>query len=312
MHRPALPPLLLLLALPALAWLGCHGPSGNERENARGYRILGFTLLGDSAVALRYESWEVRHPPDTASWPQRGFALVDRKRATIGPLDSLPVSAGPTFPDWFFACDAGRPVSVHPEGAFGPAGACTMAQAPAISPEGYALAFADSQGRVNLLSKDLEPITYRAGRADSVKPLEYASAVGRVFVLEWHGRGDTVLWRGFANDDPSGYDSAWLAGPRQVRVHGAGTRLVCGEAEASADSPACWSPGITGFSQALTEAGAASAAAAVGADPIVPEWDPATGILAWLAAPGQIEFLDPETGERKVFDAGALLKAYPR
>jgi hypothetical protein len=292
---------IILLVLVAMAGIGCHGLSANDLETERGYQILEFTLLGDSAVALRIESWEARNPPDTAPWPRTSFALLDRERLTIRPLGSLPASAGPTFPGWFFACDSGRPVSVHPRGYFGPAGACAISQVPAISPEGYALAFADGQGRVNLLSRELEPITFRATRDDSAMPLEYASAIGRVFILEWHGRGDTVLWRGFANDDPSGSDSSWLVRPDLVRVHGAGTRLICNEADKTTQPLACWSAGVTGFREAFAEATSS---------PIVPEWDPTTGKLAWLGEHGRFVFLDPETGNRKVIDAGPLLKTY--
>jgi hypothetical protein len=295
-------PLSALLFLPAaLSCLGCHGPSGNDPEPRRGHRILDFTLLGDSALALRFETWEVRNPPDSAPWPQPGFALFDRKTGTLRPLDSLPVSAAPTFPSWFFTCDSGRPASVHPPGYIGPAGACATSRAPAISPEGYAVAFADSQARVNLLSRELEPITFRATGADSAMPLEYASGVGRVFILEWHGRGDSVLWRGFANDDPSGSDSGWLVRPGRVRVHGAGTRLICGDADLGKDSlAACWRPeGTPGLPQAVREAEGGN-----------PEWSPATGELAYLVPPARIVFRILPEGRRHALDLGPALMEF--
>jgi hypothetical protein len=292
--------------LAALCWLladpGCHGPSDSEPQPRHAYRILDFAQLGDSALALRIETWEVVDPPDTAPLPQAGFVRFDRKRGTLSPLDSLPASAAPTFPAWFYACDAGSPVSVHPTGFSGPGGTCAMARPPAISPEGYALAFADSQARVNLLSRELAPITYRATDADSAAPLEYASAIGRVFILEWHANGDSILWRGFANDDPSGSDSAWVATLREVRVHGEGTKLVCSAPEENEDLPYCWSPpGINGFRSALAEAQGS---------PILPEWDPGTGTLAWLEGSGGFVFLDAATGEKARSDAGPALSAY--
>jgi hypothetical protein len=294
---------LHLLAMAASIVCGCHGPSGNEPESGRGYRILDFTVLGDSALALRIETWDAPNPAaDTAPWPRTGFVLLDRKRGTLRTLDTLPPSAAPTFPAWFFACDSGRPVSVHPQGYSGPAGACSQAYPPAISPEGYALAFADSQGRVNLLSRELEPITYLATRADSVMPLEYASAVGHIFVLEWYGREDRVLWRGFANDDPSGSDTAWLLLPGRVRVHGAGIKLVCAAAETSQGLQPCWSPpGISGFGAAFAEAQASA---------LLPEWDPDTGILAYLDGTGRFVFLNPVSGERVILAAAASLSGY--
>jgi hypothetical protein len=295
---PLYPVLPALAALSCL--LGCHGPSGEDP--ARGYRILDFTLLGDTALALRIESREAATPPGSAPWPQAGFALLDRKHGTIARLDTLPQSAAPAFPSWFYACDAGRPVSVHPQGYSGPAGACAASRPPAISPEGYALAFADSQAQVNLLSWELAPITFRATGADSAAPLEYASAIGRVFILEWHGDGDSVLWRGFANDDPSGSDSAWVKAPRKVRVHGQGTKLVCSAGEENEGLPFCWSPpGISGFRYALAEAAGS---------PLLPEWDPDTGVLAWLEGNGGFVFLDPASGERERIDPGPLLSGF--
>jgi hypothetical protein len=298
MRRFSLP--FLPLALATMACLSCHGPSGYDSGSAAGYRIAGFTLLGDSAVALRIETREGRNPP--GSLPQAEFALLDRKQGTLRPLDSLPPSAGPTFPEWFFACDSGRPVSVHPRGYVGPAGACTTSHAPAISPDGYALAFADAQAKVNLLSRELEPVTYRATGADSAAPLEYASGYGRVFILEWHGR-DSVLWRGFANDDPSGSDSAWLPSPpREIRVHGEGTKLVCTAPEENEGFPFCWSPPqVSGFRYAFAEAAGG---------PILPEWNPGTGELAWLEESGRFVFLDPQSGQRNELDAYPLLDAY--
>lgn len=295
-----IPAYLGLLALAALSLLNCQGPAGNGLESGRGSRILDFTLLGDSAVALRYEAAEARHASGSTPQSGIGFALLERKRGTLQPLDSLPYSAAPTFPAWFYACESGQPVSVHPQGYLGPEGACAPSQPPAISPQGYAVAFADPLGRVNLLSRELEPITFLATRADSVTPLEYASAVGRVFILEWHGRGDSVLWRGFANDDPSGSDSGWLVRPSRVRVHGAGTRLVCGEADLARDSLACWRSGDTpGLPWAIREA--------QGGDP---EWSPETGELAYLVPPARLVFLKLPEGSRHVLDAGPALAGF--
>jgi hypothetical protein len=285
-----------------LAGPGCRGPSGSEPGSAHGYRILDFAQLGDSALALRIETWDMADPPDAAPRPREAFALLDRKRGTLARLDTLPHTAAPTFPSWFYTCEAGRPVSVHPKGFSGPAGSCVDSHPPAISPEGYALAFADSQARVNLLSWELEPITFRITGADSAAPLEYASSIGRVHILEWHGGGDSILWRGFANDDPSGSDSARLKALRRVRVHGEGTKLVCSAPEENESLPFCWAPpGINAFRYALDQAAGS---------PLLPEWDPGTGKLAWLEGAGAFVFLDPAADERIRFEAGPLLSAY--
>jgi hypothetical protein len=284
---------------------GCtlRAGAGPDPDAGRQLRILDFTLLGDTAVAVRFETREriVPPAPDTAALTRIAFAAIDRRTGAARSLDSLPLASAPTFPRWFFACDSGRPVSVHPPGFAGPAGSCTNAYSPIVATNGYTVAFADSQARVNLFSRELELITFRATYADSAMPLEIRSGIGRVMILEWHGQGDTAEWRGFANDDPSGSDSVWLAAPQRVRVREAGIRLVCGASDAQRDSLACWRPdSVPGLAEALREA--------EGGDP---EWSPATGELAYLIPPARIVCLRPATGARAVLDAGNALARLP-
>jgi hypothetical protein len=266
------------------------------------YEILDFTLVGDSAIALRLKTWDRVVPPgpDTGAWPRVSFALLDRRSGSVRPLDTLPASAAPAFPRWFYACEAGRPVSIHPAGTAGPEGTCAGTFAPALSPDGFTAAFSDSQARVRLFTRNLEPIGTLATGALGARPLEIRPEAGRAFVLEYREEGDSVLWRGFATDDPSGSDSAWLVDPVPVRVQGAGTRLVCGEADARADSSACWLPaGIPGFGDLVR--------AADGRDP---EWSPATGELAYLLPPARFVFAKPASGARDTLDADAGLGEY--
>ncbi|MBW8889694.1 MAG: hypothetical protein JF616_18205 [Fibrobacteres bacterium] len=299
------PATLIALALlgGALTLLSGCGifPSGLAAGHA-GYRILDFTLLGDSAIALQLETWQVVNPPDTAPWPKIGFALLDRKTGQVRTLDDLPVSAAPTFPEWFFACDSGTPVSVHPAGFSGPAGTCVDTAKPAITANGYRAIYADTAGTVHLFNSNLEQFESLATGAWRVEALDAAFGNLEASILEWHGNGDSALWRGFAVDDPSGSDSVWLVSPREVRVHGQGTQLVCQISEESLGLPPCWEPpGIGGFREAFDEAAASV---------IRPEWDPDTGVLAYLEGPGNFVFLNQLTGGRAVLDAGAMLSAY--
>jgi len=78
--------------------------------------------------------------------------------------------------------------------------------------------------------------------------------------------------------------------------------LVCQISEESLGLPPCWEPpGIGGFREAFDEAAASV---------IRPEWDPDTGVLAYLEGPGNFVFLNQLTGGRAVLDAGAMLSAY--
>lgn len=286
----------------AVWFSGCGLFPTHSSGTTAGYRILDFTLLGDTAIALQLETWQTANPPDTAPWPKPGFALLDRTTNSIRTLDSLPVSAAPTFPGWFFACDSGRPVSVHPPGLSGPAGTCMDSLKPAVTANGYRAIYADSAGTVHLFDMNLQQFESLATGARRVEVLDAAFGSLSASILEWHGRGDSALWRGFAIDDPSGSDSAWLVSPGEVRVHGDGTQLVCRMAEENEGFAPCWSPPrVSGFRDAY-----AQAAASV----IRPEWDPDTGVLAYLEGPGRFVFLDPMSGERTVLDAAAMLSAY--
>ena len=90
--------------------------------------------------------------------------------------------------------------------------------------------------------------------------------------------------------------------PGEVRVHGDGTQLVCRMAEENEGFAPCWSPPrVSGFRDAYAQAAASI---------IRPEWDPDTGVLAYLEGPGRFVFLDPMSGERTVLDAAAMLSAY--
>ncbi len=290
------------LALAAGLCAACHGPTGDGPELVHGYRILDFTLLGDTAIALRLETWQVINPPDTAPWPHAGFALLDRETNSIRTLTDLPVSAAPTFPAWFFACDSGRPVSVHPAGFTGPAGTCVDTAKPAVTANGYRAIYADTAGTVHLFDSNLNQFEQLATGALRVEVLDAAFGTLAASILEWHGNGDSALWRGFAVDDPSGSDSAWLVSPGEVRVHGDGTQLVCNDAGESLSLKPCWSPpGVSGFREAYAQASASV---------IRPEWDPVTGVLAYLDVKSRFVFLNPATGGRTVFDAGAILSAY--
>ena len=247
-----LPPILAACALSLLTGCGLFPTITTEPHT--GFRILDFTTLGDTAIALRLDTWQVVNPPDTASWPQTGFALLDRKRGTIRSLDTLPLTAAATFPSWFFACDSGKPVSVHPPGLSGPPGTCSDSSAPAATTNGYLVVFTDSVATVRLFNRNLEPFELLATGARRVEVLEAESDRGIVSILEDRGRGDTLLWRGFSVDDPSGGDSAWLTSPALLRVQGIGTALVCNAADEAVAPSSCWSPGITGFRGAFAEA----------------------------------------------------------
>ena len=293
-----------LSALFALATLSCLGhptSHGDGSELVKGYRILDFTALGDSAIALRLETWQVVNPPDTAPWPRTGFALLDRKTGTVRALDTLPIAAAATFPRWFFACDSGKPVSVHPPGLSGPPGTCADSSAPSVTANGYLIVFVDSAATVRLFNRNLEPFELLATGARRVKVLDAESDRGIVSILEDRGRGDSLLWRGFSVDDPSGGDSAWLTSPGLVRVQGMGTALVCNAADEAAASLPCWSPGTTGFRDAFAEAAGSV---------ISPEWNPDTGLLTYLDGTARFVFVNPVSGARESFEAGAILAGY--
>lgn len=299
--------LPLALAILFLALLsGCSLFPTSLVAADSGYRILDFTLLGDTAIALRMETWQSVKPPDpdpdTAPLIKKGFALLDRKTNSIRTLTDLPISAAPTFPAWFFACDSGKPVSVHPPGITGPAGTCVDTAQPAVTNNGYRIIYADSMGTVHLFGNDLQQFEVLVTGARRVEVLNAAYGTLSASILEWFNQGDSALWRGFAIDDPSGSDSAWLVSPREVRVHADGTQLVCDDADASRGLMPCWSPpGISGFRAAFDE-GAGSA--------LRPEWDPETGVLAYLDGPSRFVLLNPATGGRVVLDAGAMLAGY--
>lgn len=293
-------------ALLALATLSCTvSPTsrGDGPALERGYKILAFTALGDSALALHLETWQVINPPDTAPWPKRSFVLIDRKRGTIRALDTLPLAAAATFPNWFYACTAGIPVSVHPPGVSGPPGTCSDSSAPAVAANGYVIVYVDSAMTVHLFNRDLEPFELLKTGARGVEALVAESDRGIVSILEDRGRGDSLLWRGFSVDDPSGSDSAWLASPGLLRVQGLGTALLCDTADEAAAPLACWSPGIAGFRDAF-----AAAAARTGA--LRPEWDPERGMLTYLDGDARFVSVNPVSGARETFAAGSLLAGY--
>jgi hypothetical protein len=281
---------------------GCGLFPAGLAANDAGYLIIDFTLLGDSAIALQLDTWQLANPPNSDPQVKQGFALLDRRTGRIRTLDDLPISAAPTFPGWFFACDSGRPVSVHPAGIYGPAGTCVDTSKPAITANGYRAIYADSAGTVHLFDMNLQQFETLATGARRVEVLDAAFGTLDASILEWHDNGDSALWREFAVDDPSGSDSAWLVSPGEVRVHGQGTQLVCNTTEESQGIPPCWSPpGVSGFRAAYAEAAASL---------IRPEWDPDTGVLAYLEGPGRFIFLDPASGARVVFDAGPALSGF--
>lgn len=290
------------MALVAACPSGCGLFPTQSPQTRSGFRILDFTLLGDTAIAVRLETWQATTPPDSAPWPRTGFALIDRKSGQVRSLAELPISAAPTFQSWFFACDSGKPVSVHPPGLSGPAGTCIDTVQPAVTVNGYRAIYSDSAGTVHLFDSNLNQFEYLVTGARRVDVLEAAFGFLAVSILEWHDRGDTLLWRGFAVDDPSGADSIWLVSPRKVRVHGQGIQLICNESEESLGLAPCWSPpGVAGFREAFDSAAGSA---------LVPEWDPDTGELAYLDGPARFVFLKPGTGGRAVFDAGALLSGF--
>lgn len=173
---------------------------------------------------------------------------------------------------------------------------------PAITANGYRAIYADSAGTVHLFDMNLQQFETLATGTRRVEVLDAAFGFLAVSILEWHGNGDSALWRGFAVDDPSGSDSAWLVSPKEVRVHGQGTQLICNAAEESQGLSPCWSPpGVSGFREAYAQAPASV---------ILPEWDPDTGVLAYLDWPGRFVFLNPASGARTVLDADAVLSAY--
>lgn len=301
---PAEVPLatVLSLALCGILLTGCGLFPTASPEIHSGYRILDFTLLGDSAVALQLETWQVVNPPDTAPWPKRSFALLDRRKGEIRALTDLPLTSAPTFPEWFFACDSGRPVSVHPPGLIGPEGACSDTSKPAVTANGYRVMYADTAGTVHLLDGTLQQFESLATRARRVEVLDAAFGTLAASILEWHDRSDSVLWRGFAVDDPSGSDSVWLFPPHEVRVHGQGTELVCTVEEQIRGEMPCWTPGVGDFNRIFAD---------IGTRPIRPEWDPETGIFAYLDGTSRLVFLDPAAGGRPfILDADPLLSAY--
>jgi len=290
------------IAWSVCAWLSGCGlfPAGSVTEG--GNRITDFTLLGDSAIALELETWHRFDPADTAPRPGRDFVLLDRRTGQLRTLEELPLSAAPTFPDWFFACDSGRPVSVHPPGLSGPEGTCIDTARTAVTANGYRAIYADTAGTVHLFDVNLNEFEHLVTGARRVEVLDAAFGTLTASILEWHDRGDSALWRGFAIDDPSGSDSAWLVSPGEVRVHGEGTQLVCSAAEESQGLIPCWSPtGVSGFPEAFAEAREAI---------IRPEWDPDTGVLAYLDARGLFVFLNPASGGRASFDPGPALGGY--
>jgi hypothetical protein len=191
---------------------------------------------------------------------------------------------------------------VHPPGLTGPKGTCSGSQNPALTEDGSRIIYPDTAGTVHLLNRNLVQVESLATGSRRVEILDAEYGNFYASILEWHDRGDSLLWREFVRDDPSISDSVWLVSPREVRLRGEGLELVCGAADESQKLPPCWHPmSVSGFPAAFEESRVSD---------VLPEWDPETGVLAYLDAPARFVLLNPVSGGRVSIDADATLSAY--